>query len=106
MGNTKLSTIIKGIMTPKNLKQFLRRQHRRTWKLLCTMYVHIHLQRFIFLRSDTLKSEVGETLLKCTVTIKDILSRDKDKGMVVKVMCEFIPREIHQIHTGSWSVVN
>ena len=34
------------------------------------------------------------------------VSRDKDKGMVVKVMHEFIPREIHQTHTGSWSVVN
>ena len=38
MGNTKLSTIIKDIMTHKNLK-----------------------------------SPVGETPLKCTVTIKDIL---------------------------------
>ena len=34
------------------------------------------------------------------------MSRDKDKGTVVKVMREFIPREIHQTHTGSWSVVN
>ena len=28
------------------------------------------------------------------------------KVMVVKVMHEFILREIHQTHTGQWSLVN
>ena len=94
MGNTKLSMLIKDIMTPKNLKQFLRGQPRRTWKLLCIMYVQ---PTFVTtdLPSDSLVVMLVKHLFKCTVTIKDILSRDKDKGMVVKVMCEFIPREIH-----------
>ena len=30
----------------------------------------------------------------------------KTKLMVVKVIHEFTPREIHQTHTGQWSVVN
>ena len=34
------------------------------------------------------------------------VGRLRTKGTVVKVMRELIPREIHQTHTGSWSVVN
>ena len=30
----------------------------------------------------------------------------KTKVTVVKVMYEFIPKEIHQTHTGQWSLVN
>ena len=30
---------------------------------------------------------------------------DKENDTVVKAMREFIPREIHQTHAGSWSVV-
>ena len=45
--------------------------------------------------------------LSChTATTDTICYAIKTKFTVVKVMHEFIPREIHQTHIGWWSVVN